>query len=498
MIGVIGTPKACHQVLMGLTLLQHRGQDAAGILTHDHNGFHYIKNLGLVDQVFNPQNISTLTGSIALGHVRYGTSGKGELNSVQPFLTNYPYGIGMVHNGNLVNYQELSEELQKENHRHPLSNSDTEVILNLFAEALSKKVNGKLNFHSIIAAAQEVFERSVGSYSIVTMIAGYGLVAFRDPNSIRPLIYAKQKNTEGKFTHLFCSESGVATFLDYNDFEEIKAGEVIAITMDGEVSRAQIKPPVPRPCMFEWVYFAAPQSTIEGTPVYQARINLGKNLVRKVQNEISSGRIKPDIVVPVPETSRIAATALAEDLGIPYREVLIKNRYITRTFILDTQDKREKAVQLKLAPVVSEIKGKNILLVDDSIVRGTTSKKLIEVLRQFGAKSVYFVSTAPKIEFPCFYGIDFPVQEELVGYNRTSEEVRELIGADAMIYQEIEDLVDALQPAVNSKSSPESKITPCMACLDGNYPTSIKAAGALIKKRNEDREQEGGGSHAVR
>ncbi len=485
-IGVVGTPKACHQVLMGLTLLQHRGQDAAGILTHDDNGFHYVKNLGLVDQVFNPQNLSTLTGSLALGHVRYGTAGKGELSSVQPFLTNYPYGIGMVHNGNLLNYQQLSDDLKNNFRRHPLSHSDTEVILNLFAEALSRKAMGpKLSFHSIVSAAQEVFDHCVGSFSIVTLIAGYGLVAFRDRNGLRPLIHATQTNEDGKVSHLFSSESGVATFLDYPHFTEVKPGEVIAVTLDGQVSRAKVQEAPHRPCMFEWVYFAAPQSTIEHTPVYQARIQLGKKLAKSVKEQIKRGAISPDVVVPVPETSRISATALAEELGLPYREVLIKNRYITRTFILDTQDKREKAVQLKLAPVVSEIQGKNILLVDDSIVRGTTSRKLIEVLRQFGAKSVYFVSTAPKIEYPCFYGIDFPVQEELAGFGRSAEEVRNLIGSDALIYQEVEDLVSAIQP---SESGRANAIKPCMACLNGDYPTSIESAAQLVRKRNEDRE----------
>jgi amidophosphoribosyltransferase len=482
-IGVIGPKQAAKQVLLGLTLLQHRGQDAAGILTHDEHGFHFVKNQGLVEQVFTPENVTALTGPMALGHVRYSTTGRSELSSVQPFVANYPYGLGMVHNGNLVNFARLSRELKEDSRRHPLTQSDTEVILNLFSDALSRvPKKDQLSFHSICMATQEVFARAVGSYSIITMIAGYGLVAFRDPNGIRPLVWGQKKESDGTRSHIFSSESTVSSFLGYEGIKDVAPGSIVAITLDGEVHQAQIQKPDSRPCMFEWVYFASPQAEIEGSTVYNARIHLGRNLAKKVALEIAAKRIQPDLIVPVPETARIAAIALSEELGIPYREVLIKNRYISRTFILDTQDKREKAVQLKLAPVESELRGKRVLLVDDSIVRGTTSKKLIELVRQCGAKEVYFVSTAPAISHACFYGIDFPRQGELIAYDKELSEIETALGADRVIYQDEQALLFAIQPA-NPQLRESSPISPCMACLNGDYPTSISESEEMIGRR---------------
>lgn len=492
-LGVIGSPQASRRVLLGLTLLQHRGQDAAGILTHDETGFHFVKNTGLVDAVFNAENVASLTGPMALGHVRYSTVGRSELSSVQPFVANYPYGIGMVHNGNLVNFKTLSRELRETSRRHPLTQSDTETILNLFAESISRApASETLSFRTVCQAVQEIFTRAVGSYSIVTMIAGFGLVAFRDPSGIRPLVHAKRKENEFEDSHLFASESTVAGFLGYEPAQDVAPGEVIAVTLSGQVHRAKIsaaptagstaRTSEAAPCMFEWVYFASPQAEIESSTVYNARIHLGRNLARSVRAEMAAGRIQPDLIVPVPETARIAAIALSEELGIPYREVLIKNRYISRTFILDSQDKREKAVHLKLAPVESEIRGKRVLLVDDSIVRGTTSKKLIELVRQCGAKEVYFVSTAPAIRHPCFYGIDFPRQSELIAHGKTVEQVEQALGADRVIYQPIEDLLQAIQPSDPDKRK-TNPIRPCMACLTGEYPTSLDGSQELVQGR---------------
>lgn len=483
-IGVLGTSQASLRVLQGLQLLQHRGQDAAGILTHDDGGFHFIRNLGIVENVFPKNSPEILTGAMAIGHVRYSTVAKStsgialsELPNVQPFIMNFPYGIGLVHNGNLANFKEISAELQSKARRHPLTRSDSEAILNLFAESLAELTKSEpLGFRHLCEAVRAVHRKAVGSYSVVTMIAGYGLVAFRDPDGIRPLTFAKRKEKDGKTSYLFASESTVASFLDYSEVEDVGAGELIATTLEGEVFRARLgseksaSEHKSRPCMFEWVYFASPQTEWEGVPVYNARIHLGRNVAAQIKAEIASGRIKPDLIVPVPETARIAAISLSEELGIPYREVLIKNRYISRTFILDTQDKREKAVQLKLSPVESEIRGKCVMLVDDSIVRGTTSKKLIELVRACGAKEVYFVSTAPAIRYPCHYGIDFPSHEELIAHNLTESEIEDKLGADRVIFQKIEDLVSALQPIPGSGNA---EVTPCLACLNRDYPTVV-------------------------
>lgn len=479
-IGLIGTSQASSRALRGLSLLQHRGQDAAGILSYDDSGFHYVRNLGLVENVFTPENMASLTGEVAIGHVRYGTAGKSELRNVQPFLLNFPYGIGLVHNGNLVNFRSLTQELRTKYQRQPLADSDTENIINLFAEGLSKNAQKRTpTFEDLCESVDFVFEKAIGSYSIVTMVAGFGLVAFRDQYGLRPLVMGKRREDTGKTSYALASESTALSFLGYDEFEDIKPGEIVAINMEGFVERKQLRVREHRPCMFEWVYFASPTSEIEGSPVYKARIELGKKMAVSVKERMAKDGIEFDVVVPVPETARIAAIALAEELKVPYREVLIKNRYITRTFILDSQDKREQAVHLKLAPVLSEIKDKRILLVDDSIVRGTTSRKLIELVRQAGAKEVYFAATCPPIKHPCYYGIDFPMENELIANNKSLHGVEEELGADGVIYQEVEALKDAIFP--------EKKITPCMACLTGEYPTATEGVKDLVKTRNEDR-----------
>ncbi|WP_413290955.1 amidophosphoribosyltransferase [Bdellovibrio sp. HCB337] len=479
-IGLIGTNQASSRALRGLSLLQHRGQDAAGILSYDDSGFHYVRNLGLVENVFTAENMRPLTGEMAIGHVRYGTAGKSELRNVQPFLLNFPYGIGMVHNGNLVNFRSLTQELRVKYQRQPLADSDTENIINLFAEGLAKNVQRRTpNFEDLCAAVSFVIEKAIGSYSIVTMVAGYGLVAFKDPYGLRPLVMGSRQEDSGKMSYAFASESTALSFLGYDQFEEVRPGEMVAVSLDGNIERKIIRQQEHRPCMFEWVYFASPTSEIEGSPVYKARIELGKKMAAKVIERMNKDQIGFDVVVPVPETARIAAIALAEELKVPYREVLIKNRYITRTFILDSQDKREQAVHLKLAPVYSEIKGKRVLLVDDSIVRGTTSRKLIELVRMAGAKEVYFASTCPPIKHPCYYGIDFPMENELLANNKSLEKVEEELGADGVIYQEIESLQEALFV--------DRKVTPCMACLTGKYPTATEGVKELAKTRNEDR-----------
>jgi amidophosphoribosyltransferase len=491
-VGIIGPEEAAKEVFLGLFTLQHRGQDAAGILSYDEGegpGFHLFKDNGLVESVFNETIVNRLPGRMAIGHTRYSTVGNtGDKLNVQPFVLNYPYGIGMAHNGNLVNYYQLTDKLKRERRRMPITNSDLEVIQNLFADALLESGVGaeeKLRFEHLEKAASAVMKEAIGGYSVVSMIAGQGMFAFRDPKGIRPLILGKRetmvKDASGalvkKPAYCIASEMILLSFLGYEVVDDLKAGELIFIDNDGRLERKVLpQAQTPTPCMFEWVYFAGAESILEGKPVYNARLALGKGLAQVVKEKISSGEMKPDIVVTVPETSRIAAISMAEELGLPYREVLIKNRYIQRSFILNTPEKRTKAVDLKLNPVRSEIVGKNVLLVDDSIVRGTTSKRLVDLVRRAGAKEVYFVSTCSPIRHPCYYGIDFPNPDELIATGRDEHQIAQALNADRVIYLNQEKLKEAI--GVPSM---------CMACLDGKYPTDISAGLAFREKRKEQR-----------
>lgn len=502
-VGIIGTPDAAREAFLGLTTLQHRGQDAAGILSYDSDGFHRVKNIGLVESVFTRENMSTLTGNVAIGHARYSTIGRGDLIDVQPFLLSYPFGLGIVHNGNILNTQGLASELKKQNRRHLLTHSDTEIVLNVLAEGLAREASetvDQLSFEQICKSVDEVFKRVNGSYSIVSLLADHGLIAFRDPYGIRPLVWGKRKvkrseettgSLESGEAHMIASESVALSFLGYEVVRHLEPGEVLFIDMKGHVHSKVLDYRCARPCMFEWVYFASPESVIDGVPVYGSRIQLGKKLAIQIKSKIEERKIEADIIVPIPETSRIAAIALAEELKIPYREVLIKNRYIKRTFILDSQEKRQKAVNLKLSPVRSEIQGKRVILVDDSIVRGTTSKKIVELIRAAGAEKVYLVSTCPPIQHPCYYGIDFPVESELIASGRKIDEIEADLGADAVIYQEIEGLQQSIFDAGKEASEIglKAKFNPCMACLDGKYPTDVSAGVCFAAARTADRNE---------
>lgn len=489
-IGVIGSQEAAKEAFLGLITLQHRGQDAAGILTYDH-GFHLVKSTGLVENVFSREAIQSLTGDMAVGHTRYSTVGRGEIHDVQPLVLNYPYGIGVVHNGNIVNYLQAKERLQKEMRVRCFTNSDTETILNWFAHNLHGN-----KFEDIEKATQAVFDNIHGSYSVAGIIgpgdADGGLFAFRDPNGLRPLVLGKKTVTDAqgkqKTAYMVSSETIPLSFMGYEFVRDIRPGELLFIDRaTGEVHSSDLnakaaKRPEHRPCMFEWVYFAGAESEIERTPVYGVRLALGQNLGRLIGQKIAAGEIEADLVAPVPDTSRTAAAALAEELKLPYREVLIKNRYIKRTFILGSQEKRENAVDLKLNPVMSEIKGKNILLVDDSIVRGTTSKKIVELVKRAGAKRVYFVSTCPPIRFPCFYGIDFPDPKELIAAGRDEAQIAKSLGADGVIYQDMDGLIRSIES--QSKSGINR---PCTACLDGKYPTDVSQSARFAALRNSER-----------
>lgn len=495
-IGVFGSPQASLEAYRGLLTLQHRGQDSGGILSYHflERRFNMIKNKGLVARVFEQADIEELPGTIAIGHTRYSTIGRGEMNDIQPFVTNYPEGIGMVHNGNLVNYSELTETLRKEKHCHFLSTNDLEVIQNIFAQALAQSVKGlkgdeELSSELIAEAGQKVMEAAKGGYSVVGILAGYGMFAFRDPMGIRPLVYGsrehlpEEKESLPQFDYqeidkAYCvsSETGTLQFLGYENHSDILPGEFLFIDRTGKEYRQQLVNLPHRHCMFEWVYFSGAESVVADKAVYASRINLGEELGKKVKELVDQQVIKPDVVICVPETSRVAAISTAEAAGVPYREGLIKNRYIHRSFILKNQTQRKKAVDLKLSPVISELAGKNVLMVDDSVVRGTTSQRIIELVRKAGAKEVYFASTCPPIRHPCFYGVDFPDSSELVAAGIEEQEVAKKIGADRMIYLDM----PGLKKAIGMDSL-------CSACIDGDYPVDISCAKEFSKQRLDER-----------
>ncbi len=486
-IGVIGTPMASQEVYQGLLLLQHRGQDSAGILSYDFSSKSYsqYKDLGHVNNVFSAKILEKLKGEMSLGHTRYSTVGTSNHKDIQPLVMGYPFGLGIVHNGNLVNFYQLRESLKSNSQRHLFSNNDLEAILNLLAEGILENQNkAKLDFEILLKAVSKVYDTALGGFAVLTAIADSGLLAFRDPNGIRPLVIGvrdltpMEKNSENNSGKAYCfaSESNTLNFLGYKVLRDVSPGEVVFVSKDGHLQSKILKEKKHSPCMFEWIYFATPESTMEEKNVYQTRLQMGDALGELIEPLIQKGEISPDVIVPVPETSRVSAIALSEKLGIAYRELLIKNRYIQRSFILNTQESRKRAVQLKLTPIKSEIQGKKVLLVDDSIVRGTTSQRIIEMVREAGAKEVYIASACPPIRHACYYGIDFPNPEELVAYQKTEEEIAQKQKADKVIFMSMEGL---------KKSIGLSEL--CTACLDGDYPVDISAASEFQKRREDDR-----------
>ncbi len=473
---------AAYEAFRGLLTLQHRGQDAAGILSFDSSRqrFFQEKDLGLVAQVFDQSNLSNLYGNMAIGHTRYATVGSDGRNDLQPLVTGLPFGMGMVHNGNLVNYHSLANYLKTDLKQQLLTNNDLEVLLNLWCHnLLSHQETGEqpILFEHCVKAAQKIFEMAKGAYAVVGLMAGTGLFAFRDPDGIRPLVLGRRerKGSPGVFDYCVCSETLALNFLGYEYVRDVAPGEVLLITEQGQVfSKVCETLTQPSHCMFEWIYFAGAESALQQRSVYSVRLNLGRVLGKKVASLMKSGKISPDFVCPVPDTSRTASISLAESLGLPYREGLIKNRYIQRSFILDSQEKREKAVELKLSPVRSEIEGKNILLVDDSVVRGTTSKKIIELLKRYGAKDVTLAVTCPPLRHGCFYGIDFPLPSQLIARGKSVEKIAEWVGANRVIYLEEKDLFEAI--------GLESL---CMACVNSRYPTAIDDAEEFLRRRYE-------------
>ncbi|HET8882828.1 MAG TPA: amidophosphoribosyltransferase [Solimonas sp.] len=427
-----------------LTMLQHRGQDAAGIITNEGHRLYLRKENGLVRDVFNAdEQMAKLRGNMGVAHVRYPTAGTSTSAEAQPFYTNTPFGISLSHNGNLTNSEELKQELFLEDRRHLNTESDSEVLLNVFAHELLQRGVLRLTPDDIFAAVSGVHLRCRGAYACVAMITGYGVVGFRDPYGIRPIVYGKRETAKGP-DYLIASESVALDALGYEFIDDIAPGEAVLITLDGKLHKRQCAAnPIYSPCIFEHVYLARPDSVIDDIYVYKARLRMGVKLAEKILRDWPDHDI--DVVIPIPDTSRVAGAELAARLGVHYREGFIKNRYIGRTFIMPGQAQRKKSVRQKLNPVDLEFRGKNVLLVDDSIVRGTTSKEIVEMARAAGAKKVYFASASPPVRYPNVYGIDMPTSSELVAHGRSVDELQKMLGADRLIYQDLEDLVEAVR-----------------------------------------------------
>jgi len=449
----------------GLMVLQHRGQDAAGIATAEGTTFHLHKGPGLVRDVFRTRNMRALPGNWGIGHVRYPTAGSAyNFAEAQPFYVNSPFGIVLGHNGNLTNADQLKEEMFRLDRRHINTNSDSEVLLNVFAHELQAAAHGyELDVESIFDAVAGVHRRCRGAYAVVVLIAGYGLLAFRDPYGIRPLIYGKNE-TESGTEYLVSSESVALDTLGFEVVRDIEPGEAVFIDLNHNLySRQCAQQPTYSPCIFEYVYLARPDSVIDGVSVYEARLRMGEFLAEKIKKTIPVEEI--DVVIPIPESSRPAAMQLAQALGIPFREGFVKNRYVGRTFIMPGQAMRRKSVRQKLNTCGQEFRGKRVLLVDDSIVRGTTSREIVEMARAAGALKVYFASAAPPVRFPNVYGIDMPTREELIATGRTDAGIAREISADALVYQDLDALkqsVTAINPAITVFDA---------SCFDGCYIT---------------------------
>ncbi|RMG60162.1 MAG: amidophosphoribosyltransferase [Gammaproteobacteria bacterium] len=442
-IGIVGHQPVNQALYDGLTVLQHRGQDAAGIVTCDQGQFFLRKDNGLVRDVFNAHHMQLLRGNMGIGHVRYPTAGTSSSAEAQPFYVNSPYGIVLGHNGNLTNAAELKEELFKQDRRHINTRSDSEILLNILAQELLKQKGLKLTPNDVFEAVAGVHRRVRGAYAVVAMITDYGILAFRDPYGIRPAVFGYRDTPEGREV-MVASESVALDTQGFTLERDLQPGEALFIEPNGMVhTRVCAEQTVLSPCIFEHVYFARPDSVMDDVFVHKARMRMGEKLAARIRREWPDHDI--DVVIPIPDTSRTSAMELAAELGLKYREGFIKNRYIGRTFIMPGQQQRKKSVRQKLNPIAAEFKDKNVLLVDDSIVRGTTSREIVRMARDVGARKVYFASAAPPIRYPNIYGIDMPSSEELIAWNRTEEEVARAIEVDRLIYQDLDDLIDAVR-----------------------------------------------------
>ncbi len=462
-LGIVGTSDVAAALYDGLTVLQHRGQDAAGIATANGTALRVIKGNGLVRDAFKPSDMVLLHGRVGIGHCRYPTAGSEGSDEAQPFYVNSPFGIALAHNGNLINTDTLRREVFEQDRRNVNTESDSEVLLNVFAHELD--MQRVLTPDAAFRAVEGVTRRAKGGYAVLAVVLGLGLVAFRDPNGIRPLVLGRRDSDAGT-EYAVASESVALDVLGFERIRDIAPGEAVVITPRGELYSHQCADGELRPCIFEFVYFARPDSMMDEISVHKARMRMGVTLGEKIL------RLRPghdiDVVIPIPDTSRDAALEIANTLGVKYREGFIKNRYVGRTFIMPGQGERVKSVRRKLNPIPLEFKNRVVLLVDDSIVRGTTSQQIVQMARDAGAKKVYLASAAPPVRFPNVYGIDMPSPEELVAHGRTEQEVQELLGCDWLIYQDLTDL----EAAVAGPKFPGRKFD--SSCFNGEYVTGIE------------------------
>lgn len=480
-VGIVGHTPANQQIYDALTVLQHRGQDAAGIMTYHDGELFLRKQTGLVRDVFQQRHMLALKGTIGIGHVRYPTAGCDTSSEAQPFFVNSPYGICLGHNGNLTNATELAEVLTREDLRHLNTSSDSEVLLNVLASELSRTRTPRASAADIFNAVTALYRRVRGGFAVVSMIVGHGLLGFRDPHGIRPLVLGKRDSAQGP-EYMLASESVALDMLGFERLRDVSPGEAVFIDEHGRFYSHQCAPMTKHtPCIFEYVYFARPDSIIDNISVHKARLRMGDLLAEKIRRIWPDNDI--DVVIPIPDTSRTAAVQVAQLLGVKYREGFVKNRYIGRTFIMPGQEQRAKSVRSKLNVIDLEFRGKNVLLIDDSIVRGTTSAQIIDLAREAGARRVYFASAAPPVRYPNVYGIDMPAASELVAAARTEEEVAKLIGADRLIYQDIDDLVRA---CLHHDSNIQAFDT---SCFSGEYVTGDVTPAYLARLQAERSDQ---------
>jgi len=484
-IGISSTHPVVGDIYDGLSTLQHRGQDAAGIMTFDGSQYHSKRGDGLVRDVFRRGDVERLQGNIGIGHVRYPTAGSYDVREAQPFYVNAPFGLALVHNGNLTNTESLREKINAKGVRHLNTSSDSEVLLNVFADQLWKQKLKKIQPKKLFAAVSETMKEIRGAYAVVILIAGQGMLAFRDPSGLRPLgVGRRAGRTQDEY--MFASENISMTTLAYDFLGDVQPGEAVFIDMMGKMHRSSCTKPNWSPCIFEHVYLARPDALIDQVSVYKARLRAGSYLAA----EVAKADLPIDVVVPVPDTSRTAALTVANDLGVRYREGLMKNRYIARTFIMPTQEKRKKSIRHKLIPMELELRGKNVLLVDDSIVRGNTARQIIAMVREAGAKKVYLASASPALVSPCVYGVDMPTKKELIASGLTTEQVRKELKADALFYLPLKDLLTSC--FVGNPKIPKY----CTACFTGKYPTrevTKSYLAAAEKARTNSKPKEGAG-----
>ena len=463
-VGIYSHEPVAAELYDSLVHLQHRGQDAAGILTCNEK-FYPKHGLGLVREIFQKKDILKLKGNIGIAHTRYPTAGGYSESDIQPLWIGSPRGIALAHNGNLVNYQELADHLRFKQHRHLNSSLDSEALLQILAEKLdvsSEKQEEEQFFLQLCEAIKHIFAQVEGSYSVVSLIIGKGLVAFRDPHGIRPLTWGKRQQKNGEVDYIFASETTPFYALGFEPQGDLQPGEVVYVNQFGKLFKKIITEKNFYPCVFEYVYFARPDGILDGVSVYRSRLHMGQNLAKRWREKFPS--LVPDVVIPAPFTANTAALSFAHELGVRYSEGIYKNPFIGRTFIMPNQMARARNVRYKLTPQRTEIENKNVLIVDDSIVRGTTSREIVKMIREFGAKEIYLVSSCPPIKHPCFYGIDMASRQELIAAKYTEDQIRDYLGVEELLYQTEKDLIEAVtRPGTHAISDP------CMACMNGYY-----------------------------